>query len=88
MAGGLEACQQSLGGAAGQIQVPSRTEIRRKEISKQESLFVKNQNLTAEFFSSTENFLDSFTNDWFHNETILLKGARSFAFERIGKRVN
>src|SRR6185295_9264554 len=58
-----------------------------KEISKQGSLFGKNQSLTAEFFSSTENFLDSFSNDWFHNETILLKGARSSAFERIGKRL-
>src|SRR6185295_2364855 len=38
-----------------------------KEISKQGSLFGKNQSLTAEFFSSTENFLDSFSNDWFHN---------------------
>src|SRR5262249_5088969 len=58
-----------------------------KEISKQETLFAKNQNLTAEFFPSTENFLDSFSNDWFHNESILLKGARPFEFERIAKRL-
>lgn len=56
-------------------------------ISKQAPLFAKNEKLEARFFSSTENFLESFSNDWFHNETILLKGARSFEFERIGKRL-
>ena len=58
-----------------------------KGISKQENLFAKNQNLETKFFISTENFLEQFSNDWFHNETILLKGARSFEFERIGKRL-
>lgn len=58
-----------------------------KAISKQRLLFTKQQNFIAEFFDSTENFLDLFSNDWFYNETILLKGARSFEFERIGKRL-
>lgn len=36
------------------------------------------------FFSSTEEFLGSFKPSVFGNETILLKGARIFGFERIG----
>ncbi|MEO5673159.1 MAG: bifunctional UDP-N-acetylmuramoyl-tripeptide:D-alanyl-D-alanine ligase/alanine racemase [Chitinophagales bacterium] len=56
-------------------------------ISNQKSLYQLNKNLTAEFFPSTESFLSSFSGEWFHNETILLKGARSFEFERIGKQL-
>jgi alanine racemase len=37
----------------------------------------------SEFFSSTQAFLDAYTHDKFYNETILLKGARSFGFEAI-----
>lgn len=36
------------------------------------------------FFSSTADFISAFKSSWFGNETILLKGARAFGFERIG----
>ncbi len=36
------------------------------------------------FYSSTEEFISSFRSTTFGNETILLKGARVFGFERIG----
>ena len=35
------------------------------------------------FFVSTEDFIQHFHSSGFHNETILIKGARSFGFERI-----
>lgn len=35
------------------------------------------------FFPSTEDFLQQFRSSGFHNETILVKGARPFGFERI-----
>ncbi len=37
----------------------------------------------ATFFDSTDQFLESFPSDNFHQESILLKGAREFHFERI-----
>ena len=37
----------------------------------------------SEFFHSTEDFLAAYTHDKFYDETILLKGARSFGFEAI-----
>ncbi len=37
----------------------------------------------TEFYSDTEDFLESFSTTSFSGETILLKGARKFAFERI-----
>lgn len=39
----------------------------------------------AEFFASTEDFLSAYHHDKFYNETILLKGARSFGFEAISR---
>lgn len=39
--------------------------------------------IEKEFFLSTEQFLSSHTKDEFSNETILLKGARKFTFEKI-----
>lgn len=39
----------------------------------------------AEFFASTEDFLATYHHDKFYNETILLKGARSFGFEAISR---
>jgi alanine racemase len=41
--------------------------------------------LDSLFFPATEVFLEQFHPAWFRDETILLKGARSFAFERIAK---
>lgn len=39
------------------------------------------------FYENTEDFLKDISAGTFHNETILLKGARSFGFERISKRL-
>jgi alanine racemase len=50
-----------------------------KGISRQASLF----KVEKEFFSTTEEFLDSYSLNAFANESILLKGARMFGFERI-----
>lgn len=37
------------------------------------------------FYASTQDFIAAFETSSFHNETILLKGARAFQFEQIGK---
>ncbi|MEI8047945.1 MAG: bifunctional UDP-N-acetylmuramoyl-tripeptide:D-alanyl-D-alanine ligase/alanine racemase [Bacteroidota bacterium] len=50
-----------------------------KGISRQASLF----KMEKEFFNTTEEFLDSYSLSAFANESILLKGARIFGFERI-----
>jgi alanine racemase len=39
----------------------------------------------ARFFSGTEEFVSSFSNADFSNEIVLLKGARIYEFEKIGK---
>ncbi|MBP9151071.1 MAG: bifunctional UDP-N-acetylmuramoyl-tripeptide:D-alanyl-D-alanine ligase/alanine racemase [Flavobacteriales bacterium] len=52
-----------------------------KHISSQDELFAE----TSEFFDSTEAFLAAYHHDKFYNETILLKGARSFGFEAISR---
>ena len=44
--------------------------------------------LPATFFDSTEDFLAQCKNSDFSQETILLKGARTFAFERIANRLS
>jgi Alr-MurF fusion protein len=41
----------------------------------------------ADFYDSTESFLNAFHADSFHQEIILVKGARSFQFERIISRL-
>ncbi len=41
-----------------------------------------------QFFPDTEAFLAGFPVDSFHDETILLKGARRFTFERIARRLS
>ncbi len=52
-----------------------------KHISSQSELFAE----TSEFFPTTEAFLAAYHHDKFYNETILLKGARSFGFEAISR---
>ena len=42
-------------------------------------------NMESKFFKTTEEFLNKFPISDFHNETILLKGARTFEFEKISK---
>ena len=41
--------------------------------------------IESSFYLSTDDFLDRHDRSTFHNETILLKGARIFCFERIAK---
>lgn len=41
----------------------------------------------SQFFTSTEEFLNTFRSESFSNEIILIKGARSFEFEHIVKRL-
>ncbi|MEW6467448.1 MAG: bifunctional UDP-N-acetylmuramoyl-tripeptide:D-alanyl-D-alanine ligase/alanine racemase [Bacteroidota bacterium] len=50
-------------------------------ISRQSSRF----SMDKSFYRSTAEFLAAYTNSFFHNETILLKGARAFGFEDISK---
>ncbi len=50
-----------------------------KAISKQSALF----DIEKNFYISTNDFLKDFQKSTFHNETILLKGARVFQFELI-----
>ncbi|MFM1876371.1 MAG: hypothetical protein RL266_2108 [Bacteroidota bacterium] len=50
-----------------------------KHVSGQAALFPTE----SQFFASTTDFLAAYSHDWFLNETILLKGARSFGFEAI-----
>jgi alanine racemase len=52
-----------------------------ESISRQQSLFSVSKN----FFSTTEDFLREFSSVNFSDETVLLKGARPFGFERISK---
>lgn len=49
------------------------------EISSQKTLFDE----SAKFFNNTDEFINCFDLTGFHNETILLKGARVFGFERL-----
>lgn len=50
-------------------------------ISRQGNLF----QMEKQFYKSTEDFLKKMNPSMFQNETVLLKGARAFGFERIGK---
>lgn len=49
-------------------------------ISRQEKQF---SNMQKQFFRSTDEFVNQFQSGWFNDETVLLKGARAFSFERI-----
>lgn len=49
---------------------------------RQQALF---NGIESEFYNSTSDFVKQFVHSHFHNETILLKGARSFEFENISK---
>ena len=42
-------------------------------------------NMEKKFYNTTEDFLKELSTTVFHNETVLLKGARPFGFERISK---
>jgi alanine racemase len=51
-------------------------------LSRQKERFAE---IPSTFYSSTQEFINEFENTAFHNETVLLKGARAFEFENIGK---
>ncbi len=53
-----------------------------KEISSFKSLFI---NKEVYFYNNTQEFLEYFPFSSFNNETILMKGARNFEFEKINK---
>lgn len=53
------------------------------QISKYKQYFKDIGQLESHFFTSTQNFIENVKNYLFHNEIILLKGARSFQFEKI-----
>lgn len=55
------------------------------DISKYKNLFKAKRGLKCIFYSNTEEFAEQYHQNNFRDETILLKGARSFKFERIGK---
>ncbi|MBK8882887.1 MAG: bifunctional UDP-N-acetylmuramoyl-tripeptide:D-alanyl-D-alanine ligase/alanine racemase [Bacteroidales bacterium] len=54
-----------------------------KALSRNRELFGTN----AKFYDSTEEFLKGYNSQEFRNEIILLKGARIYEFERIGKKL-
>ncbi|MES2837423.1 MAG: bifunctional UDP-N-acetylmuramoyl-tripeptide:D-alanyl-D-alanine ligase/alanine racemase [Bacteroidota bacterium] len=54
-----------------------------ESISRQKNKFAKN----TEFYATTEQFLAEVNTSLFKDETILIKGARSFGFERISKYI-
>ena len=53
------------------------------ELNQLKSIFPSN----SKFFQSTEDFLQSHFEDSFEKEVVLVKGARSFSFEQITKRL-
>ncbi len=54
-----------------------------EQLSKQKKFFPS----SSTFYASTEEFLNAFNEQDFLNEIILVKGARTFAFERIVQRL-
>ncbi len=56
-----------------------------KALHKYRSFFRDNKNLKSIFFKTTEELLQKFHLLSFKNETILLKGARRFEFEKLAK---
>lgn len=56
-------------------------------ISRNKQVFRTNRNLHSTFFKTTEEFLSTIDSSSFHQESILIKGARKFSFEKIAKRL-
>lgn len=56
-----------------------------KNISRQKQYFEQAGLKELRFFETTDDLLREISGEWFRNETVLLKGARSFEFERILK---
>lgn len=56
-----------------------------KNILREKKNFQQIPTLKSSFFQTTDEFIQQFNQQDFQHETILLKGARIFEFERIGK---
>lgn len=56
-------------------------------ISRNKKVFRANRNLHSTFFKTTEDFLNTIDSSSFHQECILIKGARKYGFEKIAKRL-
>lgn len=56
-------------------------------IYRNKSVFRLNRKLNSTFFKSTDEFLNAIDTTSFENESILIKGARKFEFEKIAKRL-
>ncbi|MBK7764264.1 MAG: bifunctional UDP-N-acetylmuramoyl-tripeptide:D-alanyl-D-alanine ligase/alanine racemase [Bacteroidetes bacterium] len=56
-------------------------------IYRNKSVFRQNRKLNSTFYKTTEEFLDTLDTTSFENESILIKGARKYAFEKIAKRL-
>lgn len=56
-------------------------------ISRNKKVFRANRSLHSTFFKTTEEFLSTIDSSSFHQECILIKGARKFGFEKIAKRL-
>lgn len=54
-------------------------------LNRQRKLFEKNEEIQTEVYASTDEFLQALDSSSFGNEVILLKGARKYRFEVIGK---
>jgi alanine racemase len=56
-------------------------------IFRNKSVFRANRKLNSTFFKTTSDFLEAVDTSSFDNESILIKGARKFEFEKIAKRL-
>lgn len=56
-------------------------------LSRSKKLFTSNTDLQTEFYKTTQDFLHSLDITSYANESILIKGARKFEFEKIAKRL-
>lgn len=58
-----------------------------ESISRNKSIFRLNRKLKSVFYRDTESFLEHLDSSDFSNESILIKGARKFEFEKIARRL-
>jgi Alr-MurF fusion protein len=58
-----------------------------ESIYRNKSVFRQNRKLNSTFYKTTDEFLQHIDTSSFNNESILIKGARKFSFEKIAKRL-
>jgi Alr-MurF fusion protein len=56
-------------------------------LTRNKAIFRSNRKLQSTFYKTTEAFLEDMDTSSFNNESILIKGARKFEFEKIAKRL-